>query len=278
MSAKPARIVAIVVGFAMLLTESASATRLNLVSPNAPSLNAPMVRLPGHVLPALAKAERIKSAPDAGNQPLTLTLTLKRDDQAGFERYRNQLDDPHSPNFHHYLTQAQIAARFGPSQRSYDKVMAYLRTNGFTLVQGSSNHLTITVRGTRARAERAFHARITDFRLGKKTFYANRAEPAMPAAIAASVQAVTGLSNYAHPQPTHIAIFSTFCAVIVGYLSAMFGLDPNTAAGKACILSALAWCINSNSTAAGYGVLINAQLSCPPLQNLSTGTRSTMRN
>ena len=213
-----------------------------------------------------------ESAPNAGDIPITLTLTLKRDDQAGFERYRNQIDDPHSPNFRHFLTQTQIAARFGPSQRSYDKVLAYLRANGFELIEGSSNHLTITVRGTRAEAERAFHARIADFRIGKKTFFANQAEPAMPAAIAASVQSVTGLSNYARPQPTHIAIFSAVCAIVVGYMSAMFGLDPNTAAGKACILSALAWCINSNAVAAGYGVLINAKLSCPPLQNLSTGT------
>jgi hypothetical protein len=46
-----------------------------------------MVRLPGHVLSALAKATKV--APHAGvsNQPATLTIVLKRDDQKGFDRY-----------------------------------------------------------------------------------------------------------------------------------------------------------------------------------------------
>src|SRR5579885_1278610 len=269
MLTRPARIVVLLACFAMLAAESASATRIDSLSPDQSAPTA-MVRLPGHVLGALARAKLVKPAPDAGQTPLIVTVTLRRDDQAGFDRYRHELTDKHSRNYRHFLTQTQIAARFGPSQRSYDRVLAYLRANGFELVQGSSNRLTITVRGTRAQAERAFHARIADFRIGSKTFYANQADPAMPRAIAASVMAVTGLSNYATPQPTHIAIFSAFCAVIVGYLSAMFGLDPNTAAGKACILSALAWCINWNATAAGYGQLINANLSCPPLQNLAT--------
>jgi hypothetical protein len=55
----------------MLIVEGASATRLDSVSIGGPSPRiAPMVRLPGHVLPALVKAKRIKSAPNAGNSPL----------------------------------------------------------------------------------------------------------------------------------------------------------------------------------------------------------------
>jgi len=38
-----------------------------------------MIRIPGHVLPALSKATIVPSKSEAGTQPVTLTLILKRD-------------------------------------------------------------------------------------------------------------------------------------------------------------------------------------------------------
>ena len=115
------------------------------------------------------------------------------------------------------------------------------------------------MRGTRGQAESAFGVGIRDYRIGKRQFFANDSDPEMPSAIAPMVQAINGLSDYAQPRPTHIAIFSAFCAVEIGLLANVVGLNPNTANGKACILGMLAQCINSNASAAGYGVQINAQ-------------------
>ncbi len=50
-----------------------------------------MVRLPGHVLPALSKATVVPSKPNSGSEPITLTIVLRRDDQAGFESYLQQI-------------------------------------------------------------------------------------------------------------------------------------------------------------------------------------------
>lgn len=101
MLTKRARIVAIAVGLAILIAESASANRSDFTPIDSPPpLTAPIVRLPGHVLPALARATLIKSAPDAGDSPITLTLVLNRDNQPGFDRYLHEIYDPHSKNFH----------------------------------------------------------------------------------------------------------------------------------------------------------------------------------
>ena len=109
------------------------------------------------MLPALAKAGAVKSAPNASHSAtITLTFVLRRDDQSGFDRYLHDVYDSSSPHFRRFLSQPEIALRFGPSHAAYDGVLAYLRTEGFELVVGSSNRLTITVRGTRARTERAF--------------------------------------------------------------------------------------------------------------------------
>jgi subtilase family serine protease len=90
-----------------------------------------MVALPGHVLPALAKATIVPSEANAGSERITLTIVLKRDDEAGFKRYLGEIYHPHSQDFHHFLTQREIADRFGPSLAEYQAVRRYLQRDGF---------------------------------------------------------------------------------------------------------------------------------------------------
>jgi hypothetical protein len=157
------------------------------------------VRIPGHVLPALAKATIVPSNVSRETKPLTLTLVLKRDDQPAFERFLHDLYDPHSKNFHKFLTQRQIANRFGPSRAEYNSVLRWMRSKGFRLERGSKNRLTLTMRGTRSHAERAFDVRIADYRIGDRTFHANDSDPALPQQLASRVQSIAGLSNLAIP-------------------------------------------------------------------------------
>lgn len=159
-----------------------------------------MLRIPGHVLGALAKATIVPSKSNSGTRPLTLTIVLKRDYQPGFERYLRELYDPHSPNFHRFLTPQQLADRFGPSRQPYDAVRVYLHAQGFWMERGSTDRLTITTNGTRADAERAFALKIANYRIGGREFYANPTDPALPAQLALHVQAVIGLSNLAKPK------------------------------------------------------------------------------
>ena len=76
-------------------------------------------------------------------------------------------------------------------------MLAHLQQNGFTLVRGSDNRRTITVDGTRAQAEQAFHVAIGDYRLGDRTFHAISSDPAVPATLAPLIATVAGLSNKA---------------------------------------------------------------------------------
>jgi hypothetical protein len=156
------------------------------------------VRLPGHVLDALTKA--IPDAAARSNSHMSLTVVLRRDDQAGFDRYVHDLYDSSSANFRHFLTQTQIADRFGPSRRDYAQVSAYLQGHGFKIVQRSKNRMTLAVRGTRAQAEKTFSAGVTDFKMGETHFFANQNDPALPIPIAGRVQAVIGLNSLARPQ------------------------------------------------------------------------------
>src|SRR5579875_1627833 len=181
------------------------------------------VRIAGHLLSALAKATPVGGSPSDRDAPLTLTLVLKRDRAHAFETYLHEVYDHRSRRFHRFLTPIQLSDQFGPSRASYDAVLAWLEGAGFKLVQGSADRMTITVRGTRALAEGALQLRIADYRLGRQTFYANDRDPALPASIASSVQAVQGLSDFAEPRPS--------VKKILDYYVAAFCEDPAIAKG-----------------------------------------------
>ena len=181
-----------------------------------------MRRLPGHVLPALANATEDMSADRQaeaaeGSRPLTLTIVLKRDDPAGFARYLHNLYDPHSTNFRKFLKQAEISSKFGPSPRTYRRMLRYFRARGFRLVRGSRNRLTLTVQGSQSAAERAFDVRIADYRLGARKFFANNTDPALPLDLGGHVQSIVGLSNFPKPQAAHQAIAEAYAIIFCGF-------------------------------------------------------------
>ena len=159
------------------------------------------VRLAGHIAPALAKAEALSAAAPTADGLMTLTLTLKRDDPAGFERYLAQVYDARSPQFRHFLTQSELTAKFGPSKRDYSEVRRYLKGQGLNVVQDSKNRLTLTVRGMRSDAQQAFRVAIRDYRLGDTQYFANDSDPALPVALAQKVTGIDGLSSLSAPQP-----------------------------------------------------------------------------
>lgn len=192
----------------------------------AAPVHASGVRVPDHVIPALADAIRVaptRAARSGTDDSLTLTVVLKRDDETGFAAHLADLYDPTSPDFRRFLAPEQISDRFGPTARAYEEVRAYLEGAGFTLVEGSRNRLTLTVRGTRAQAERAFAVTIGDYRYGAREFHANDADPVLPPAIAARVDAIAGLSDLGIPrrEPQSVELAFFFCAIALTLILAL---------------------------------------------------------
>ena len=162
-------------------------------------------RIPGELAPALVRAiskVQTQGAPSHASQAgqhLTINLVLRRSDQAGFERYVHAVADRSSPLYRHFLSPAQQAARFGPSSSTYRALRSWLSAKGLAVVQRSSSRLTLTVRGTRSAAERAFDTPIENLRVGGRSIFANARGPALPDRLATSVQSVLGLSDAAQP-------------------------------------------------------------------------------
>jgi len=169
-------------------------------APVGPDPGPGRVRLPGHIPASLLKrATALPTQADPGL--MTLTMTLRRDDEAGFQRYLRDVYAPGSSTFRQFLTQPQLTRRFGPSSAAYEEVRAYLRTQGFQVVSGSRNHLTITVRGTRAQVESTFALHIRELEANGTRVFVNDADPAVPEALAPHLQAVVGLMSQPIPRP-----------------------------------------------------------------------------
>jgi hypothetical protein len=163
----------------------------------------PPLRLHGHVLNALQYATRLPRTSQAASEQVTLTVMLNWSDPAGFKDFGDAFEDAASPSYHKMIGADELTARFGPSQEAYDTVLSYLQRNGFALVLGSANRLTLTIRGTRVQAERTFSVSIDDYQLGADQFHANDTEPAIPATLAPLIRSVSGFSNLGRPQPAN---------------------------------------------------------------------------
>ncbi len=206
------------------------------------------VRLTGHVLPALTYATST-SAPkelsaSPADQPLTLTFVLRRDDEAGFQRYLSDVYDSGSASYRRFLSQSELGQQFGPSLADYQMVLDYLTAQGFQLIDGSSNHMTLTVRGTRAGAERAFALHVGDYRLADRSFYANDNDPALPRDISAHVQSVVGLSSLATPRSIHKEDLNNVCN-FVG-VAAGIGIPFTAGAAIPFVFAVAASCFLAN--------------------------------
>ena len=203
-----------------LLAASCQVAAVVLTSPTAEAAPASSVRLANSVVPLVARG---RLQPTAATQPekahsLTLTFTLKRSDQAGFESYLSSVQSPHSPQYRHFLTQGQITKEFGPSLDAYLAALSWAKSQGLRVIQGSKDRLTITVRATRGQAEKALDLPINEYQVDGRSYFANSENPALPASIAGNVESVTGLSNLSQPTaplPNVRAIHEAFCNVII---------------------------------------------------------------
>lgn len=151
------------------------------------------VSLHGTVTPALKGARLL--GPTNPAQRLDLAITMPTQHPAELAALLRDLYNPRSPNYQHWLTSAQFAARFGLSSAQLSKVKQYLRHYGFSIgrLQGP---FVLDASGTVAQAEAAFGVQINNYvGANGQHFYAASSEVRIPASLAGLVSGVVGLDN-----------------------------------------------------------------------------------
>jgi subtilase family serine protease len=138
-----------------------------------------------------------------GSMPIqraAMVFKLAPAQQAALEKLLAEQQDPHSPNFHKWLTPEQYAASFGMSDSDLAKVSGWLKSQGLTVDGYSRARTRIFFSGTAAQVESAFHTELHRYRVNGQTSFANSIEISVPGAISGMVLGFRGLENF-RPRP-----------------------------------------------------------------------------
>lgn len=146
----------------------------------------------------------IQTGPVSPTQPLFITVSLQPAHGAELQNFCNQVSDPSSPLYRHFLSPQQVGDMFGASTADVDAVVNYLRSQGMEITLICPNKMSISARTTVAQASKAFGTTFAQFTgpdewTGKpRRFYANTSPATIPANLT-SVINVEGLQSYTHP-------------------------------------------------------------------------------
>jgi subtilase family serine protease len=148
---------------------------------------------------ASPKARAVGQTPTTQRLNLALTLPLRNGRQLEF--LIQQLYDPTSPQYRHFLTVEQFAEQFGPTPTDYDKVIAFATKYGLTVANTSPNRLVLDVNGTVAQIEQAFqvHLLVYQHPTKSRTYHAPDVEPSVDLGV--PIQGVNGLNDFEPPHP-----------------------------------------------------------------------------
>src|ERR1700738_4674390 len=145
---------------------------------------------------ATAANDRGEVAP---NLPMErMLLVLKREEKAepALQELIASQQDKSSSTFHAWLSPEQFAERFGPSKFDIQTLTAWLESHGFRVNRIARGGMTMEFTGTAAQVKEAFHTPIHSFVVNAKNYYANAADPQIPAAFASVGAGVSTLHNF----------------------------------------------------------------------------------
>ena len=87
----------------------------------------PLQVLPRRLPEAALNARAVGRLPQTDRLRLAIGLPLRN--PAVLQNLLQQLYDPASTNYHHYLSREQFTERFGPTEKDYDALRAFAQAN-----------------------------------------------------------------------------------------------------------------------------------------------------
>jgi subtilase family serine protease len=143
-----------------------------------------------------------RSGDAAANGAVVFSVWLGWRNQAELDALLAGQQNPASPDYHRWLSPQEFRSRFAPREADVRAVSRWLSDEHFDTVAVPKNHLFVTASGTVAQVEQAFQVNEALYRVDGQTVRAPDTDPVIPAALAPTVTAVTGLdSAYALAEP-----------------------------------------------------------------------------
>ena len=134
-------------------------------------------------------------------QTLRLTLTLPLRNQPELDQLLDDLYNPDSPAYRHFLTVEQFTSEFGPTVDDYNLLIDFAQEHGLAVVATSPNRVNLDVSGTVAAIQQAFHLNLHTYQhpTENRSFFAPDREPTVD--LPFQLWHISGLDNYSIPHP-----------------------------------------------------------------------------
>jgi subtilase family serine protease len=135
---------------------------------------------------------------------MKLSIHLPLRNAAALTSFVDQLYDPASQSYHHYLTPDEFDARFGPTAADYQTLLDFATRHGFVITAQHPNRLLLEVSAAVGDIESAFQVKLNTYQhpTEPRTFFAPDTEPSVEAGIPISY--IGGLDNFARPHPQNL--------------------------------------------------------------------------
>jgi len=155
--------------------------------------------LSGHV-PKITRQLTALGRLDA-NYRLQVAIGLPLRNREQLTNLLENIYNPASPNFRHFLKPDEFTASFAPSVEDYQAVMDFANAHHLTVIHTHSNRTLVQVSGSVKDIENAFHVHLQTFQHPKENriFFAPDVEPTLD--LKTPVLAISGLDNYVRPRP-----------------------------------------------------------------------------
>ena len=170
----------------------ASATSLAMTGgASAASPAVALTSLSADVIPGLSAL--VPSGATAPSTAVEVDVALSGADPSAEASLLQEVYTPGSPEFHHFLSTAQIASEFGAPAADYEAALSYATAHGLAVNRVSTSRDLIVLTGTVAQAETTFGVRIDNYAWHGLNFYANTDAPQVPAGL--GIIGVVGLNT-----------------------------------------------------------------------------------
>ena len=183
----------------------------------------------------------IRSRGRADNFPIKdMLLQLQRSPQQerDLQKLINDLHDPSSPDFHHWLTAKEFGESFGLANQDLDTIERWLEQYGFKVNVVYESGLLIDFSGTAGQVREAFHTSIHRLDVKGKKHFANVSDPKIPAALAPAVKGIVSLHDFMprgqhtpRPEYTYTSGSYSYYLVTPPDLATIYNVNPVFRAG-----------------------------------------------
>jgi subtilase family serine protease len=129
-------------------------------------------------------------------------LQLRRfpEQERELDQFIDQLHDPTSPNFHHWLTAQDFGQRYGLAAEDLSTISGWLQSHGFAVNVVYPNGILIDFSGTAGQVRNAFHTEIHYLELKGARHIANMRDLQIPASLAPAIVGIVSLNDF-RPHP-----------------------------------------------------------------------------